>query len=263
MISFLSKGNLTIKTTSFIVLVFFACFANSSIGQEQASPQQQPSPQPYADLGYHSEKLLGWNLHIHQQLKKDQPEKLSEALKLLKSQLEEIEKVVPANAVKELKKVPLWMSPPYPDGRANAEYHPDKSWLKNHGRPVEMAQCVEFTNVSIFAEETRRMPNFALHELAHAYHFRFLPLNFDNPDVLAAYQQAKKSGKYKSVERQDAAGKKSMDQAYALTNQQEYFAELTEAYFSKNDFYPYNNKELKDYDPVGYEMLAKVWGVTD
>jgi nucleoid-associated protein YejK len=48
--------------------------------------------------------------------------------------------------------------------------------------------------------------------------------------------------------------------AYALQNEKEYFAELTEAYLGKNDFYPFQRQELLNYDKNGYKVLEKVWG---
>ena len=48
--------------------------------------------------------------------------------------------------------------------------------------------------------------------------------------------------------------------AYAATNYKEYFAELTEAYFGKNDFFPFNRVDLKKYDPTGYQLMQDVWG---
>lgn len=52
-----------------------------------------------------------------------------------------------------------------------------------------------------------------------------------------------------------------MDRAYAMTNPQEYFAETTEAFFSRNDFYPYDIRELKAHDPSMFELLAELWGM--
>ena len=49
-----------------------------------------------------------------------------------------------------------------------------------------MGKGVEFSNVESFEDDTRRMPNFALHELAHAYHNRFLNKGFENPELVAA-----------------------------------------------------------------------------
>ena len=124
-----------------------------------------------------------------------------------------------------------------------------------------MAKGIEFTNVRIFEAETRRMPNFSLHELAHAYHDRELDGGFDNAEIKAAYKKAKASGKYDRVERQDSEGRKTVDRAYAMTNPQEYFAESTEAFFSRNDFYPYARDELKQQDPVMFGLLSKIWEV--
>ena len=50
-----------------------------------------------------------------------------------------------------------------------------------------------------------------------------------------------------------------MVKAYAATNQEEYFAELTEAYFGQNDWFPHNREELRNYDPRGYKMIEEVW----
>ena len=124
-----------------------------------------------------------------------------------------------------------------------------------------MARGVEFTNVRIFEAETRRMPNFVLHELAHAYHDRVLGGQPAIGEIAAAYQKAKASGKYDRVERQDSEGRKRMDRAYALTNPFEYFAESTEAYFGHNDFFPYTRAELQQHDPEMCALLGKLWGV--
>ena len=44
-----------------------------------------------------------------------------------------------------------------------------------------------------------------------------------------------------------------------MTNAMEYFAELTEAYFGVNDFYPFNRSELQRHDPEMAKLLSKVW----
>jgi hypothetical protein len=139
---------------------------------------------------------------------------------------------------------------------------PTRDWLRDNGRDPVMAKGVEFTNVRIFEAETRRMPNFALHELAHAYHNRTVRMSFGNLEIKAAYEKAKASGKYDRVERKDSEGRSRMDRAYAMTNPQEYFAECTEAYFSRNDFFPFTRDELKQHDPEMFELLGeRIFGV--
>lgn len=209
-----------------------------------------------------SREISGWKVHINKALLTDETKPATEkALVMLKVQLDEIIKVVPAPAVEELKKVPLYFSQPYPKFGERAEFHPDAGWLKDNGRDPVMGKGVEFTNVKSFEEDTRRMPNFALHELAHAYHNRFLPKSFENPELKAAYAKAKASGKYDKVERVDSKGNKKMDKAYAMTDPMEYFAEATEAFFVRNDFYPYTREELKKHDPEMEVLIRKLWGV--
>jgi hypothetical protein len=208
---------------------------------------------------HETREIAGWTVHIHRALRATNTVATEQAIGLLKAQLNEIVRVVPKAAVGELQKVALWISPEYPGIKPRAEYHPNAGWLREHGRDPAMAKGVEFTNVRIFEAETRRMPNFALHELAHSYHDRVLPNGFGNPEIKAAYEHAKASGKYDHVKRRDAEGREHTGLAYAMTNPQEYFAETTEAFFSTNDFFPFDRKELKPHDPEMFGLLVKLW----
>jgi hypothetical protein len=40
----------------------------------------------------------------------------------------------------------------------------------------------------------------------------------------------------------------------------EYFAETTEAFFSRNDFFPFTREELKQHDPEMEKLLEQLWG---
>ncbi len=211
---------------------------------------------------FDTRSVAGWSVHIRRELWEKQSPATAKALELLQKQLEEIIRVVPPAAVAKLQQVQLYFSPEYPGIQPRAEYHPDADWLVENQRDPVMAKGVEFTLIRNFEAETRRMPCFALHELAHAYHDQFLPGGHNNPEIKAAYEHAKAGGKYDRVERQDSEGRKRMDRAYALTNPAEYFAETTEAFFGRNDFYPYTNEQLKAHDPVMYELLGKLWGVS-
>jgi Mlc titration factor MtfA (ptsG expression regulator) len=109
----------------------------------------------------------------------------------------------------------------------------------------------------------KRMPNFALHELAHSYHDRILRLGYANFEIKNAYQHAKSSGRYDRVERWLGNGKpNTFEVAYGMNNPMEYFAETTEAFFSRNDFFPFTKDELKKHDPEMFELLGRLWGVT-
>lgn len=209
---------------------------------------------------YDTQKVRGWELRVNRELYDKMPQKTEKAIELLTRQLKEVEKVVPKAAVAKLKLVTLWFSPEYPGSVAGAAYHPSVEWLRQNNRNPDMAKSVEFTNIRIFEAETRRMPNFALHELAHAYHDRFLPDGFGNKEIAARYEVAKASGAYDKVDRRDSEGRVTKDKAYAMTNPMEYFAETSEAFFSTNDFYPFVKSELKNHDPNMHSLLGKLWG---
>jgi hypothetical protein len=97
-------------------------------------------------------------------------------------------------------------------------------------------------------------PYVVLHELAHAYHDQVL--SFDNPKVIEVFDAAKSQGIYEEVLLY--TGKKVKH--YGLSNHKEYFAELTEAYFGMNDFYPFVRAELNEHDPAMYALLREIWG---
>ena len=208
--------------------------------------------------GRETRMVDGWKVHVSRALVTRDPAATATALEILHQQLAWIARTLPAPAVARLREVSLWVSPEYPGIAPKAEYHPSAEWLRAHGRDPAMARGVEFTNVRIFAAELRRMPVFVLHELAHAYHHQVL--GHEHAGIKAAYTQAKASGTYDRVERQDAAGRKRLDRAYALTNPQEYFAESTEAFFGQNDFFPYTRDQLATHDPTMTALLAEVWG---
>ena len=203
--------------------------------------------------------IEGWTVHVSHELLENEKTDTERALELLTVQLREIRHVVPARAVAELRKVPLWFSPQYPRVRQRAEYHPGADWLRENNRDPAMVKAVEFTNVRIFERETKRMPNFALHELAHAYHDRVLPKGFGNEQIKAAFEKVKAKKLYEKVERRFGDGRSSTERAYAMTNPMEYFAECSEAFFSTNDFFPFTRKELEKHDPEMFALLKTLW----
>ncbi|MBL9139453.1 MAG: DUF4038 domain-containing protein [Verrucomicrobiales bacterium] len=230
----------------------------SAISQSAELTERAPAP------AWERREIEGWIVPIRPALIEGTEAQVTErALTLLRQQLKEILRVVPASAAKELQRVPLFFSPPYPGRQPTAEYHPDAGWLRANGRDVAMAKAVEFSNVRQFEAEMNRMPNFTLHELAHAYHDRVLPQGFANAEIKAAYERARTNGTYDRVERWFGNGRpNSFERAYAMTDPMEYFAETSEAFFSRNDFFPFRHDELKTHDPVMFALVARLWGAT-
>lgn len=246
----LQTGFTPMKNRFLLTLTVFAAFF-SSAKPTGAAPGDSPSPT------HETREIAGWNVHINSNLLTNNADTTAAALKLLSAQLDNIVGVMPPAAIVELRKVPLWISPEYSGIRPRAEYHASPNWLRENGRDPRMAKGVEFTNIRIFEAENRRMPMLALHELAHAYHDRVL--GNQHPEIKAAYEAAKASGKYDLVEQRSADGRSRKTRAYAMNNPQEYFAESTEAFFGRNDFFPFTREELKETDPQMCALLEKLW----
>jgi len=138
---------------------------------------------------YQTNVVEGWTVVLNERLLANEKAATEKALEILRGQLREIVRVAPAPAVVKLREVTLWFSPEYPGVKPKAEYHPGAGWLRDHGRDPAMVEGIEFTDVRNFESEARRMPNFTLHELAHAYHHRVLPDGFDNKEIKAAFER--------------------------------------------------------------------------
>jgi hypothetical protein len=211
-----------------------------------------------ADPTFTIRTIDGWTVHVNDALLSSEGVATEKALTLLQQQLAEIVQKVPASAVTKLREVPLWFSPEYDGVTARAEYHPNERWLRANGRNPKMVKCVEFTNIRIFEKEVRRMPNFALHELAHAYHDRVL--SFDHPEIVATFERARDAKLYDNVERTRGDNRpNTREKAYGMTDHKEYFAETTEAFFSRNDFFPFTRQELEKHDSAMFSLLQRLW----
>jgi len=211
---------------------------------------QQPRYEPTTN--YTVRNIEGWTVYVNKSLLTEKKMVGDKTLRLLEVKLYDTSRVVPKRALEELRQVPIWVEFQDSDIRCSC-YHPSEKWLAAHGFHPEKAKSVEIGNASNFLQWTLDQPSMVLHELAHAYHHRVL--GYDDPDIKAAYKSAVESKSYESVLRYNGR----MARAYALNNDQEYFAELTEAYFGQNDFYPFVRAEVAKHDPAMYEILKKLW----
>jgi hypothetical protein len=237
-----------------IVSVDIALSGTGSQDSKQKHKFSQKDPKFVETSAYQTRQVEGWTVHVNRILLNEKSELGEKALRLLRSKLQDIRRAVPAQAVKELVKVPIWLGDN--DGHPRcAAYHPSHDWLRNNGFNTDKARSVEISNAQLFLNWSTVQPAMVLHELAHAYHHQVL--NWQHEKVRKAYQAAVKSGSYDSVLHYSGRVKK----AYAMSNAKEYFAEATEAYFSTNDFYPFVRPELREHDPQMLKVLEEVWKV--
>lgn len=181
------------------------------------------------------------------------PETTEPALELLEAELAEVIELTPEHTHGALRRVVFWVEHNAPE-HACACYHPSAAWLLQNGFNPEKARGIEIANPKNFVEWTQRdQPLMVLHELAHAYHHAVL--GYDHALIASCFEKAAASGKYDEVMHVSGKPRKH----YALSNDREYFAELTESYFGMNDFAPFTREELKAFDPDGYAMIEELW----
>lgn len=204
---------------------------------------------------YRTVKLHGWTLQVEAALIQDAPLEWHKVRAELDNQLYRTARVVPDRPLAKLRQVTVWVHRKAPWTQCMA-YHPGPEFLREHGMNPDMAKGIEVGSSEAFVSWTYEQPWMVLHELAHAYHDRFLEGGFENPPVKAAFEAGKATGKFESVRHWSGGERRH----YALTNQMEYFAETTEAYFGQNDFFPFVRSELQHFDPTGLALMREIWG---
>jgi len=195
-------------------------------------------------------------VHVDDRLLNGGDKELGErAMGLLAEHLKKISGVMPAEKLAWLKQVHIWLDRTH-GGLRSAQYHPSRLWLLGNGYDVALARCVNIPDAKDFVSPRLQhdQPWMVLHELAHAYHDQVL--GFDEPRIKEVWKKFVASKKYESVKH--VSGK--MVRHYGLTDQKEFFAEMSEAYFGKNDFFPFDREELKREEPEIFNVLGEIWG---
>lgn len=204
---------------------------------------------------YHRYRICGYDVMV---LASNVANPLTEeALANLEVKLQEINTLLPEVFTNFFKRRKIWME----IGSGStiggaAEYHPSREWLVDNGRFIEKYNCVEIGNMRNFIDWMKKnQPMMILHELSHYYHKSCLDGNIS---ILSAYETARNSKKYDEVDYFDGSGIYKQ-KAYSMTDAMEYFAELTESFFGKNDYYPFQKEELKAFDSTGFKVIETLW----
>ncbi len=226
--------------------------------------------QPEGDAGYResidnyeSRSIRGFRVMVNRSLLGEDA-LLRDTLAGLEHDLSMVERSVAPAQLAFLRTVTVWVEvqgavvPGDMSGRGTC-YHPSPQWLATHGLLREKAGGIEVVNARDFLEWRRNQPCMTLHELAHAYHHA---LGYDDPDIREAYDSAMAEGLYEAVAYNLAADGAPV-RAYAANNPQEYFAELTEAYFGLNDYFPFTRPQLRRHDPRGFALVERLWTLSE
>ena len=228
--------------TWFPILALVIAPAISSLAQNRFDPVKRD--------------IEGWTVHVEPALLDgEHKEEGAKALTMLANHLQRIKILVPAGPLQKMQALEIWIEHDHPKLKS-MQYHPSRDWLVNNGHDPRLAKKVHITQARELLSRGQMLkhPAVVLHELAHAYHDQVL--SFDHPEIIEVFKKAKAAGSYEKVLLYTGEKVKH----YALTDHKEYFAEGTEAYFYRNDFYPFVRAELKEHDPAFHDLLVKIWG---
>ena len=240
------------------VILFLTLLLATTTRQSLADDKKSETPAKET-AGFYDpveRQIEGWTIDVDPRLLNEENRELGEkAMKALANHLQRITYIVPEKQLAQLRTMRIWLELDNPV-LGNMQYHPGKGWLVNNGHDPRLVKHVHIPRAKHLTDRHMwaKHPYVVLHELAHAYHDQIL--DFNNAEVLATFNAAKEAGIYEEVLLY--TGQKVRH--YGLSNQMEYFAESTEAYFGVNDFYPFVRAELKEHDPRMYEQLEKIWG---
>jgi hypothetical protein len=220
-----------------------------------AAPAGGRPVDPPKPTSHTTRRIEGWTVRVDDRLLQAPNEAIGKrALRFLESKLADIAVVVPADRLKKLRAVTIVLDLMH--GKLTSmQYHPSAAWLRAHGYSADLARCVHIPRAADLPTKRNinEQPWVILHELAHAYHDQVL--GFNDLRVRAAYENYKKSGHGEQTLLYDGRRVRH----YALTDEKEFFAEMTEAYFGVNDFFPFTRAELRESEPEIYSLLREIW----
>jgi hypothetical protein len=178
---------------------------------------------------------------------------------VLEKELKVVTKIMTAKQVETLKKLLIWVEWDEKtevtngrDGSAVAVYYGGhQASLLQQGKHPLKAKTVTVLSLKSLTEEHQPKRDSGrcvlLHELAHAVHDQLL--GRDHAGIKAAFAQAMERKLYDKTQ-------------YVSTNEAEFFAETTSAYFDQLHHYPQTRDELKKHDPATHKLLESIWGTS-
>jgi len=251
--------------TRIAIRTLVACFLLSAVHQSAvADDAKTANDRKFQQSKAHRfdpvvRKIEGWTVHIDpRMLEGEHARQGIRSLKMLANHLQRIAILMPEPQLAKMRKLEIWIEHHHPT-LGSMQYHPNPGWLKSHGHDPRLAKKVHIPRAAALLSRHHMLkhPAVVLHELAHAYHDQHL--GFDHRQIIESYNSARKAGIYEKSLLYDGRTVRH----YGLTDAKEYFAEGTEAYFYRNDFYPFCRAELKQHDPKLHEVLEEIWGTLE
>lgn len=210
---------------------------------------------------YVAHRLQGWEVLVESQLADEDAATTKAVLDRVDKKLGELAALLPSAALPDLRKLKVFLlygTKAKAGGRGSGlEYFrvdapSNHDWLDPRmGRSIVIYDAANYLQLSdAWAIKS------LVHEFGHAQHLEHWPEDY--AAIHDAWQAAMTAGLYQTVREED---KDTHVPNYAAQNHLEYFAELTAMYFVGGNYFPKDRAGLKAYDPAGYALIQKFWGI--
>jgi hypothetical protein len=234
-----------------LVLFFLAALATGSLARGAEPP------------GYDRRQIEGFTVYVSDEVQRLSADRWGRRpLGVLERELNDLRRILIPKVFTLLQEVPIWVewdevSKLAPRAVALYTHRESGDLLRKYGVAPQKAGCIQVISLRVLGD--MRRPGTALqqvlllHEMAHAVQDRLI--GWDNPELLAAFEQAVERKLYDEVN--DRFGRRT--QAYARYSPAEYFAEISCAYLDSCNYYPFNYVQLQGHDPAGFAFVERVW----
>ena len=218
-----------------LLFLFGTGLPNASLGQTP----------PLSVSGYDTEKIAGFTLFLHPEIKKHEKEFKTSPMEVLKLELKMLGQILNKKALTKVQTLPFWVEwDEAPEGANTGggtviAYYlsTDLRMTRIKGENPLRAKTITLCNLKTLTKlhqpgiDTGKCV--LLHEVAHAVHDQLI--GFENPEIKLAFTQAMNRKLYQPG-------------LYMTSSSKEFFAELTCAYLDRLDHFPRNRGDLKKHD---------------
>ncbi len=211
--------------------------------------------QEYLNDKYMDLDVFGWTIKINLSLTAGDSSLLKKVLPKIGKELATLSSELPTETVLKLRTVPIWLEEHSSHDEFVGCYHP--GWPKKDINPLKV-RSIELIASSYYAAHSSGNAWVLTHELAHAYQFRMLTKE-DFEDMRKVYRIIYEHGLYNY----GSSLTSLFEKGYVGANYVEYFAEISTAYFGHDYYYPKDRTDLRNYDPLGYALVERLWKVKD
>ncbi len=202
---------------------------------------------------YEKISIEGFDVYVSPEVR-GVSERRAPGLAALHAALLDVLHSVPSNRISAVLGMSIWLEWDLRDRGVVVTYLSQTAKeLREVGVNPDKAQGIEVSNLRTFLGSDALAARSILSALAIAYLHKSLAPGRDA--IETTFRRAMEDGLYAL----SAEKRKLETRSYPSVGPDEYFAILTLAYFDRNNFYPFNRRDLRDHDSRGAALMAQVW----